>query len=287
MGLLLDHSKESFPMFEHEKLAKNWLRSNVRANIPANAKTYRFTTLTNRSCTSSMGFKIDHSDFTGTVIESNPDFMVVKSGRTEFVIIDPKVLREELHEGSKVSITPYARRHFDGRRLTDPAPVTAPSGLRLSVTIIGASVSDIPVVKPTSKLGLHLLDNLQRMRCPDGIRVLSNLLVDVGAENFRFVDVDLDNTESDVDLQFIFDCSNLKFSGRVTIGVDRGLGLFYIDMHKVSDDQPDVLQHRCEGVCLDSLAEVLSTLLCDGEWRFAKVEVLHRAKAKQLVSVSP
>lgn len=273
-------------MFDHEELAKSWLRSNVRANIPANARTYRSTTLSNRSCTSSMGFKTDHPDFIGTVIKSNPEFKVVKSGRTEFVIIDPTVLRAELHEGSKVSIIPYARRHFNGRRLTDPEPVIDSSGVRMSVIKIGSSVSEIPVEKPKSKLGLHLLDNLQRMSCPDGIRVVSNLLVDVGAKNFRFVDVDFDNTESKGDLQFIFDCSNLKFSGRVTVGVDRGLGLFYIEMHKVNDNHPDILQHRCEGVCLDSLAEVLSTLLCDGEWRFAKVEVLHRAKVKQLASVN-
>lgn len=268
-------------MFIHEQAAKSWLQSNVGAHTPANTKSIQLTTLTSRLVTGTLGSRVDHAPFTGCVIETNSQFSVVKTGPTGFVIIDPAVLRDDLQEGMQVSVTPYARRRFDGSRLMDPVSRDLASGAALTVTAYGSSVSTIPVETPRSDFGKHLLNTLQRLRCPDGVRVMSNLLVDIGATNFVFVDADMDDPTETRDLQLIFDCTNRNFSGRVTIGMDRNLELFYLEMHKVYPEAPEVLQHRCEGIYLDNLAEVMSTLLCDGEWKFAKIEILTSAMAKQ------
>jgi len=242
-----------------------------RALIPDNAAVYTYSVVTKKLRANLLGYNAEHDPFTGTVVDVQDAYSIVQTQPNHFVFVEAIVLRDALVVGSHVSITPYARRRFDGSRVKDPVSEQGKAG---SVhTTLGACASRIPVDPPSTDLGKHWVDSLERLRCPDGVRVLSNFLVDLGASNFALLEPDTPDPAQSSDLQLVFDCSSSSFNGRVTIGMESECELFYILMHRVLPDGPEQIVHKCEAITFDSVAEMLTTLLCDGQWCFAQVEL--------------
>ena len=274
--------------------AKAWLKNNVLSLVPANSRRYTFGDVSLKLGTNMLGLPADLKSIEGTVIHRDDGFYVVKTGRAEFKFVDPSLLKQELDLDSKVRITPYARRRFNGTLLSDPEKVEdTGTGFISRTYAIGVRHSVIPVAEPTTVYSQQMLELLHHGKCTDGVRVISNLLVDCNAKNFRLQEpppVDEETGESlgpYVDPQIQFDCTTSKFTGEVTIGVDVAADVYYVDLKKPNAGGFLQSHAKCEQVYFDRMAEVLENLLCDGNWKFAKVEVLKRApKRKQTEAVA-
>lgn len=256
-------------MTDHlETTARAWLRENVRSFVGKNSRVYQSEWISLRRHIGNFGQSLDMPAFTGVVVESNDPFSCVKTGINAFSLVDNAILPFPLVIGSKVEVTPYRRRRFDGSLLTDPVPMQG----GLLVTVFGASSSPIPGVTASTETGAALLDMLHRLKCPDGIRVFSNFLVDLHATNIAFIE-----PVDDGQIVFEFDCTSGKFVGRIAIAFDPVTDLFCLEMRKLNTDGNEDVQHKCENIDLHSLAEVATVLLDDGQWKKAQVKVLKRA----------
>lgn len=262
----------------NEQAGKAWLRANVSRLVPANTREYKSSTLTLRLGTNMLGMHVDLPPVEGTVVHAGDDFYAVKTARTAFSIVDPTLLPAPLAEGSKVRITPYQRRRFDGTRFSEPESTEQRDGYVVKTMLIGKSVSDIPVPKPATEYTEHMLDLLHRAKCPDGVRLISNMLVDFNARNIELQEPVLTGQPDEWrDPQFKFDCETAKFAGRVIIGLDIAADVYYVELQKPDPDGAMATVSRCATVYFDQMAEVLETLLCDGKWKIATVDLLKAA----------
>lgn len=278
-------------MHFNESTAKAWLTSNLWNLVPANTRRYTHLVVTQRLGTNMLGFKADLKPFEGSVVHCGDGFYVVKTGRNDFKLVDPSLLREPLFEGSKVRISPYQRRRFNGTPLSGPETIENNGTYTTKTYVLGVNHSEIPLPTPQSQYLIDALDLLHRGKCPDGVRLISNMLVDINATNFSMqepIEATHDDDGNEVtaeqwhEPQISFDCKSNTFAGRVTVGVDVASDTYFVDLQK--PDETGALQPhtRCNSVYFDGLATVLTDLLCDGEWRFAKIDVLKAApKAKQ------
>lgn len=267
----------------NEEQARLWLRKNARSHLPATARIYRSRVVTLSLPTSTIGLQVDHQPFAGHVICVTPEFVVVKLSGNMFVLADPTLFAEPLVEGSKVQVTPYQRRQFDGKTFSEPT-IEQYIGGQSSVYRIGQIESEIPLPRePQTQYMTDMLVLLHRGKCPDGVRVISNMLVDFNARNIDFQEPDFSNPEDERDPQFSFDCDTGKFTGRVVVGLNIGEDAYYVELFKSAEGAAPVLAHKCSYVMFDELASVLTTLLCDGKWAKAKVAVLKPAPKTKLL----
>lgn len=269
---------------------KDWLKCNIHNHLASNARNYKTGVMTLKLGTNMLGYSVDLKPFEGVVLHCDPSFIVVKTGRTEFKVVDPTILSEIPDVNSKVLITPYSRRRFDGSFLRDPIARREDAGDGRTVIIntyeIGTCHSTLPVGKPTGSYKEYMSNMLTLLthgKCNDGVRVISNMLVDFNAAKVEMIlppDMDEETGESLgpwVDAQIAFDCKTDKFVGRATIGLDMGADTYYVVLQK-PDENGNLVEHtRCSTVYFDQMATVLENLLCDGKWKIAKVEVLKKA----------
>lgn len=267
-------------MFTSKNEAISWLQGNASPFLPKNSKSYKYSVIASSiGVSTNFALNIDASPITGKVVECNEAFSVIKTGRNTFALVDPLVLRAPLVQGDEVLMTPYSRRRFDGARLSDPLRIKLDTGESIMQTTFGASVSELPI-KTKTKFGANLINTLERLSCHDGFRNVSNMLVDIGANNFHLVEPDQEDENDTRDMQLSFFCTNSMFSGRVTVGVDAALDLFYLEMHSIATSGEEVIKNNVRNISLVSISSVISNLLCDGQWKYAKVEVLKTIKVK-------
>lgn len=274
--------------------AKTWLQNNVHNLIPSNAARYKFGEVGLKLGSNALGLSAEIPTVEGTVVHCNPEFYVVKIERNAFKFVDPSMLPEPLALNSKVRITPYKRRRFDGSFLTDPERVEdSGTGFRVSTYVLGVNHSAIPLPKPRTIYAEQMLELLHHGKCEDGVRRISNLLVDCKATNFKMHEPPEVDTETGEDLgpwvdpQIVFDCNTQKFVGQVTIGVDVAQDVYYVELSKADAEGQMRIHTKCSQVHFNQMAQVLQDLLCDGRWKFAKVDVLKAApKRKTAAGVS-
>lgn len=239
----------------------------AQTHLPSTCPAFTTSAVTVRPGVNPLGYPSEHDPFTGLVVEVGQDFTVVKTRESHFVVVDAAVLRQPLAQGQLVAITPYARKRFDGTRVKDPA-YSSETGLAMSK--VGSSVSPLPLSEPIrTDMGKHLIDTLQRLRCPDGVRTLSNFLADIGAINFLFIEPDVDGE----DYMLLFNCTVSSFNGGVTVGYRQADDTFYVEFHKIDTNGSETLVHSHNGVAQGDIANVLTPLLCDGTWKYAQVNV--------------
>ena len=273
----------------NEQGARDWLRQNVRSHVPATARKYHARILTLTAPTNMLGVKVDHRPFKGRVIHVAPEFTAFKiSGQNDFVLADPVLFADRLVEGTTVKVVPYQRRHFSGATFAEPAIERYENGVEAQVFRIGQVESTIPLPhEPQTGYLEDLMTLLHRGICPDGVRVISNMLVDCNARSIDIQEPDLSVPGDIRDPQFSFDCTTDKFTGRVVIGLDMGADAYYVHLLKPVEGETPVLAAKHDYVLFDELADLLTLLLCDGKWAKAKVEVLKAApKAKALAETA-
>ena len=269
-----------------------WLQANVHRLIPCNLSRYRHGPVALKLGKNILGLSVDLSVIEGTVVHCDPQFYIIKCGRAEFKYVDPAILRDPLVEGSKVRITPYRRRRFNGTLFTEPESIENHGAYMTRTIVIGQTHAPIPVPTPKSVYTQQMLELLHHGKCTDGVRVISNLLVDCKATNFQLREPPESDPETGeslgpwADPQIRFDCKTDKFTGEVTIGVDVGMDTYYVELKKPDNEGVMQPHAKCEGVYFNQMAETLETLLCDGSWRFAEVMALKAAPKRKAAEVA-
>lgn len=240
--------------------------------VPSNCHRFKYRIYDDQPPVSPLGFQIDPLPFEGKVIALTDEAIVIKVKRTEFAVLDRHLVNVVPAEGSKVSITPYARRHFDGQRVGTPRENTeyladgTPYVAR--TVILGDATTTLPVPAPRCPKLAQLIEQLEQLSAPDGFRRIAHLLVDAHARDFTLVDperADIVSTPPAIS----FTVTTGKFSGQVTVSYDRVGDAYVIDLH-----HNDALDQHVENIYFDSLGEVLEQLIDDGRWRCIQVEVL-------------
>ena len=253
-------------------LIKSLMPSLIAGHLPRNARRFKYRVFDGEPQTSALGFHVDPQPFDGKVVSITEDAIVVKVKRTEFAVLDPKLVTTVPAEGAKVHVRPYARRRFDGLRADTPEECTelAPDGRPYKVTrfVLGSAPAKLPIPEPRCMELGQLIQQLEEMPAPDGFRRITHMLVDAGACDFTWVDPKPSRI-IETPPAIGFSVATEKFTGRVTILYDRAGDTYTVELHR-GDEPVD----RHTDVYFDMLGEVLERLIDDGRWRRIDVSVI-------------
>jgi len=249
-------------------------------HTPSNARRYSYRVMTDGAAiANAFGFQVDLKPAEGKVVAINDNWVVVKTARTEFFVALRDLLRAIPEIGETVCITPYHRRRFDGKLIGTPDESVS-GGLRCSTIILGDSSSRIPLDVSTLKSGYlkEMVNQVDKMPAGDGIRNIANALVDAGGDSPALLSYqdpeDEDCIATPPSLEFAINTK--KFQGSLFIEYDRAM-----DYYNVFLKSGGMVMSRHENVDFTSLGQVVLDLVDDGEWKFAKVEVLKKAPKKK------
>lgn len=244
----------------------------VAGHLPRNMQRFKYYIYDAQPAVNALGLNIDPKPFQGTVIAKTDDVIVIKVARGQFAVIDRRLASSDPEHGAKVDVTPYARHHFDGTRIDDPIEESrqTPDGQTYTVQsiILGGATTKLPVPAPRCPELAALIEQIERLRAPDGFRRIAHLLVDAGAREFVCVDpAPEDMVRTPPSLRFTVD--TVKFAGQVTVLYERGLDLYAVELHRDGERV-----ERVDEVFFDTLGEVLEQLIDDGRWRRIQVNLL-------------
>ena len=256
----------------NEQAIRAQLPSLVAGHIPRNAQRFKFRMYSKDPHESALGFFVDPKPFEGRVIATTEEAIIIKTGRIEFAVVDRQLATLTPENGAKVSIEPYARRRFDGRRADTPNEethqATDGSSYTVKTLVLGSATAKLPIPSPRCEYLQSLIDLLEQAPAPDGYRRITHLMVDAGARDITWVDPeddDLFRTPPAIK----FTVSTAKFEGQVSVIYERGLDLYAIELHRNGE-----LIHRVNEVYFDEVGELLGQLIDDGRWQQIKVYVI-------------
>lgn len=255
--------------------ARAWLASVAQQHLPSNARRYKFSVYCNQQNYGSfIGLPVDLSPAEGKVVDLTDEWLLVKTSRNSFFIADVELLSEVPGIGDSVTVEPWARRGFDGLRLDTPRD----SGDGCRTVIIGETRSRFP-----NRAGLQcpelkdMLDQLETLTAPDGIRTVAQVLIDAGAWNHP-VEYS-DPTASDIlsnppSVTVVLDAPHIE-DGPVTLGVvyDRGLDMYQLEAAFAASGNTTCQQN----LTFDMLPDAISAIAANADWRKAKVTVTRKA----------
>lgn len=277
---------------------KQSLAELIQPLVPKNCRRYHYRFCELLPADNAFGIRCDPQPFKGKVVLIHHSFILIQeeSSKNKFVIVDRAYLDNLPKPGTKVEVIPYARRHFNGQRIDEPEEEirTLADGTAYTVTkmMLGGTTTELPL--PLSKEQIQcpelltLIEQLEQLPAPDGFRCISHLLVDAGAKEFTLNDpkaIDITNSPPNIS----FRVANAKFTGKVTIGYDRGADTYFIQV------QPTKLISSADCLAMEdsSLAETtvhepseitdvyfdelglrLVELIDDGAWQVIKIKSL-------------
>lgn len=214
----------------------------------------------------------------GEVIGVTNHTIVISHKRNYFSIIEKTLAGQMPDIGDFIEIVPYVRNGFNGQpmRKLVKADTQFMDGLFLYMNscLLGDDQVRIPGDKVHNPVLLNLICQLQETKLSDGFRKITNLFVDVGANNFRVVDPKDDEELSQGMPSIRFNVPGPKFKGDVEIIVDCATDTYSVNFY--GDEV-----RKCDFVHFDELAKVLEDALDDGLWKQIKVNVISKAKPKR------
>lgn len=245
--------------------------------LPRNVRSFNFRIYDNQPVVSALGLLIDPQPFEGKVIAKTDHAIIVQTARAQFAVVDRHLASHDPQEGAKVTVTPYARHHFDGTRLDAPVEearqTTDGQTYTVQSVILGGATTKLPLPKPRCVELAALIEQLEQLPAPDRFRRISHLLVDAGARDFVCVDPAPDDTTPP---SIAFSVDTATFNGQVTILYHYGMDLYVIELHR---DSKRI--ERVEAISSDMLGEVLERLIDDGHWRQIRIDVLAQPSRKR------
>lgn len=256
--------------------AKKYLQTVADKYLAKNARKYNFIAVTGEKQINMLGFPTDIKPAEGKVVDGNNEWLLIKTGRSEFMVVDKTLLHDIPGIGSTIRITPYHRRRFDGKLIGTPE-VRAENGYHTMTTLVGDCDSRIPIDQSRLK-STHLktmINQISKAPAGDGVRNIGNMLVDAGGvfpELLGYTDPeDADNQVIRPSLTFAI--NTWKFSGELTIDFDGKINCYTC----VLTDHQGGITRLNNPIMQESLGRVIGELVDDGAWKFAKVEILKEA----------
>lgn len=259
--------------------ARTWVRSVIGKHLPRTARKFKLAVYTGEVTVNTvLGIQIDLNPAEGKVVELTNDWILIKLGRAAEFFVAARDMVDKVPElDATIRITPYARRGFDGRRLDAPRTEQSGEGVIIQSYTLGATRAVLPI----DKASLHcpelksLVDYLEQFDAGDGVRCLSQVLVDAGAWQHPVAYVDpLPEGIIATPPAVKFWVSTAKADGWIEYRYDRAMDVF--DMSLIDADGNNVKQ--AEGVHFDDLSSITVDWIDDGTWRIAKVEILTPAR---------
>ena len=257
---------------------KEFIQSVIGKHLAANVRRYKYLVFNGSAHNTELGYQADAKPFEGTVVDADETWILIKQSRADFAVAEKALLETVPEVGTKVLLTPYARRQYDGTRIDAPKEdASGTPGIFFSTIIIGESRSRIPVdvQKLRSSYLKDMIDQIYRFKCPDGVRNLSNALVDFGGQHPEFFGV-IDPPDNDCLRErpaIKVAVNNQKATnGCLTIEYDRVLDAYDISLLSNGNEIRWV-----ESVFFDDLAVVCCDMADDGQWKTIKVKVLKSA----------
>jgi hypothetical protein len=258
--------------------AREWAQGVARRHLPATARRYSLAIyVAEASISSTLGIRFDLQPAEGKVVELTDEWILLKCGRAADLFVVARDLVDVVPApGDVVRITPYARRGFDGRRLDAPTETVTDSGLRMQSWTLGESRSRLPIDKESLK-SMYLrdmIDQVETLDAGDGIRCMSQVLVDAGAWRHPVEFVDPDDCDIIATPPALkFRVATAKHDGGFEIRYDRAADTYGLFL----TGQDGAIVKQCEGALFDDIAGIAVDWLDDGSWRIAKVEILKPA----------
>lgn len=259
-------------------------------HVAANARRYSWHGYYGeRSTSTAFGWQTDAVPAEGKVVEDGEEFVLLKTGCNEFFCVLKSLLEEPVALGSKVRITPYVRRHFDGRRFDEPT-TEVHGGVVFKTRVMGEQCSRVPIDRSQlkSEYLAEMMAVVERERADD-IRTVAQVLIDAGAylEPPTWRDVGPDDDIIAAPPMLRFRIKSEKHDGYLAIVYDRGMDAFDVQLQA-----PDGTVVRTEKTIfitpegLSDLGRTIIEMVDDGRWKLAKVQLIKAAPRKKRVAAS-
>jgi len=260
--------------------AQEWMKSTWSKH--SSARSCQWRGYYGESVTNSLGLSADIAPVEGKVVDQNDEFWLLKLGRaSEFFVLSKALCKQELEIGSTVKVSAWSRVDWDGHPFWMPR-VSNEGGFQRSTMIIGKTTTELPIDKKSIKCEeLKEMARVIEHEKADHLRTIAQVLLDAGAVNTPIVVKDV---EEDGDIianqpKLVFVVSSKKHQGTIAFIYDRGLDAFTVSLR---DSQGvEVQKADCLFITPDGISEIGKTVISmidDGEWINAKIEVLKPAK---------
>ena len=204
----------------------------------------------------------DLPPFEGEVAFIDSNCIVVKesSDNNLFVLVASHLATVVPEIGNKVRVKPYFRRNFDGTRV-DGCLLNDGINSDYDCPYTFGESTKLPFNRPEGHYLGFLYDQINRLKAPDGIRNIPQLLVDANAKDFVVFDQE---GEFELPPRFEFFVSTVKFTGKVTILYERVIDLYLIYLW----DDDEVIESRL------FTSETIADLIDDGAWNKIQIDIL-------------
>ncbi|MFL6600752.1 MAG: hypothetical protein ACJ8R9_05420 [Steroidobacteraceae bacterium] len=217
------------------------------------------------------GVHIDPDPEEGRILEVSDQWILMRNSEKALFVCARDLVQTVPTVGSTVRITPYARRGFDGKRLDGADTKTGVPGFAALSRQWRSELPFDPSGLRSSSLR-ELVEQIEYCRAPDGIRRLSQVLIDAGASSEPISVIDLSaNTER----------ASVRPSLQFRIHTEKVDGYLKIECISTTNEyRLYLLTHEGEllrtlgPVSHDRLTSLIVEWIDDGKWRIAKVEVV-------------
>lgn len=224
--------------------------------------------------------KSDYPSVEGKVLAIEDDVVIVQEGRKAiFIAFDANNMDLIPAVGDKVKVTPYARRRFDGKLLSDPIEEgSTGNGISFKTYSLGEQTSKIPGISNDASQELRdMADQLATIPA-DSRRRITQVLIDAGAwkEPVQIFDL-ADDPETHLLPKLVFHIEQENQKGTLSVTLDRAADSYVITMEE--DGKDPVILEDCYS---DDLADVINDMVVhNGDWLKDRVEIVKKAAKKK------
>jgi hypothetical protein len=269
--------------------SQTFVKQHAVGHLAANARRYTWRTWTAEPNHNILGGVSYLLPTEGTVVVSDSEFTLVKTGRSTFDVILTSLLSAAVNVGDKVALKYYQLRRFDGTK-ADGSDDPLINGCR-TFSLTGAS-SLFPVMWDRRYLGndgrfaqnyqpirnpylRDLIVQMEKLHAEDGSdRKIVNILIDAGASQLKFVDpTEAQSCEIPPAIEMHFERALFAGGkpGDLRIEYNRAMDTYSVSMSVEGAVEAVVDVH------FNELSSTLRDALDDGSW--AKVQVTHLKRA--------
>jgi hypothetical protein len=249
-----------------------WLRDALPRNLEVRNQCFMLSIYTAEPhIDPKSGLHVDAGPEEGRILEVSDEWILMRNSQTALFVCARDLVQTVPTVGSMVRITPYGRRRFDGKRLDGSDTTSAIPGFSSIGRQWRSELPLNPSVLKSSSLR-ELVDQIECRRAPDGIRRLSQVLIDAGAstEPMSVMDLSANSERASVRPSLQFRVHTEKVDGWLKIECIPTTNEYRL--YLVAQDGE--LLRTLGPVSQDRLTSLIVEWIDDGKWRIAKVEVI-------------
>lgn len=280
---------------------RTWLKERVSNHLGSNIRKYTFRVWLGQPKENALGGLSFLSPCEGKVVEIADGLVLIKESANKFCAVARDLLTVPVELDSKVKLTFYDLRGFDGLK-SDGSDDPAENGCRSfmltgSKTLMPALWEDRGRLVNRTKgvtstwatiQNPYLRDLIKQM---EGIQVdrssgrnLVNILVDANGTTPIFIDPPEEASCSEDKQKWpgiITMMNSAKFRGQAAIRYDRGADTYEIEL------TPNLGESQTfDSVHFEDLEPILKREIDDGSWQNVKVEILKAAPKKRVLETA-